>query len=185
MGKCERRVSFNNTVSVLRIPCKEDEWYSGPRRMTLAESMRVVVREMNNIEYNIQNDTGGTAMGEDDVIKRMVLSICTEPLSKIIYDHPSVTHIEINTNMDDVIYDDASLGDKVVLDFINFVVRGVSAKDNGDSDVYHSTLHILLNPSAHDLIGDMDHCLIVQTEAYGRKGGVPSIQMALDLRMDR
>lgn len=182
---CDKRVSFKNTVSVFFIPCKEEEWCSGPRHMTLAESMRVVIKEMNKIEYNIRNDTGGIAMGEDDVIKRMVSSTLTEPLSKIIYDHPSVTHIEINANIDDVIYDDASIGDKIILDFIHLVIRGVSAKDNEDSEFCHNTLHILLNPSEDDLIGDMDHCLIVHTDVYRSKRRVPSIQMALDLRMDR
>lgn len=154
--------------------------------MTLAESMRVVMKEMNKIDFNIKNYTSEVARGEDDVIKRMVLSNHIEPLSKIIYDHPSVTHIDININMDNIIYDDASLGDKVVLDFLNYLIRGVSVKeDNRVSDVYDNTLHILLNPSPDDLVGNMDHCLIVYTEEYRRKGNVPSIQMVLDIRMDR
>lgn len=153
-----RRVSFNNTVTVARIPCKEDEWSSGPRRMSLAESMRVVAREMNSIDRNIKNDTIGAGVGgEDDVIKRMAIYNHTKTLSKSIYDHPSVNHVYVNTDMKGVRYDDARLIDKVVLDFLNSLVRGVSMKSKDTGDICDETLYILLNPSPDDFVGDMDH----------------------------
>ena len=183
-----RRVSFNNLVTVARVPCKEDEWESGPRLVSLAESMRAVVREMNSIDGKIKNDTDGWygwGGGEDDVIKRMVLSSYTEALSRKIYDHPSVNHVYVNTDMKGVRYDDAGLIDKVVLDFLNSLVRGVSIKSKDTGDICDETLYILLNPSPDDFVGDMDHCLVIYTEARRQKGRIPSVQMALDLRMDR
>ena len=188
MEKSGRRVSFNNMVRVIRIPCKEDEWESGPRLVTLAESMRAVVREMNSIDGKIKNETGGwfsRGGGEDDVIKRMVLSSHTEALSRKIYDHPSVDHVYVNTEVNGVGYDDAGLIDKVVLDFLNSLVRGFSMKSKDTGDSCDETLYILLNPSPDDFVGDMDHCLVIYTEERRKKGRIPSVQMALDLRMDR
>lgn len=181
-----RRVSFNKVVTVVRIPCREDEWSSGPRRTSLAESMRVVAREMNSIDGKVKNQTIGAGLrGEDDVIKRMVISRHTESLSRKLYDHPSVKYVCVNTAMEDVKYDDASLRDKIVLDFLNSVVRGVSSKNEWTDGVSDGPLYILLNPSPDDFIGNMDHCLVVHTEARRQEGRIPSVQMVLDLGLDR
>lgn len=187
MKRSTKRVSFNNVVTVCNIPCKEEEWIEGPRRMSLAESMRVVAREMNKVDNNIQNDTVevGLGGGEDDVIKRMVISSYTETLSKIIYDHPSVKHVAVNMDMDEIKYHNASLRDKITLDFLNSMIRGISTKEGDPREISGDTLHLLLNPSPDDFIGDMDHCFVVHTEAYRKQSYIPSIQMALDLRMDR
>lgn len=187
MKRSTRKVSFNNVVTVANIPCKEEEWVDGPRTMTLAESMRIIVRKMKILGIDLKNDTveNGLGGGEDDVIKRMVVSSYTETLSKIIYDHPSVKKVDINIDMDEIKYDNASLRDKITLDFLNSLIRGISSKNHYTSDIPGETLYILLNPSPEDFIGDMGHCFVVHTEAYSKQGYIPSVQMTLDLRMDR
>ena len=173
----ERRVSFNRSVKVFLIPSRID---AGRRKLSLAESLRSIVKSMNIIDSNLLG-----VEGEDDPRNRALTFERTSPMAKALVEDPTVKYIMSNVEISDVQYDAANLRDKVAIDFLKAIVRGVSSKGFPPEErSVFNTLHILLNPSPDDLIGNMEHSIMVYTTEYRAHNSVPAFQLFLDVYMD-
>jgi hypothetical protein len=185
-----KRVSFNDVVTLFPIPGRTDEESeNSPRVLGLAEKMYAAVKTMNAIDSTLRRGLGAPICREDDAIQRMMTSIETSALADAISGDYAVEHLVVNTDIRGVCYDDADIRDKVALDFVNSIIDGVTAKPKpgaGEEMVAGNTLHVFVDPSPHEMIDVMEHCLVVNTT--GRRGvfatGSPAFQAFFDVFVD-
>ena len=180
------RVSFNDTVSVFTIPARTDEQVSTRRVLGLAEYLRKVASTMNTIDNKIlQDDT--CFPGEQDVIQRMIIKSSMSPMAKVLSEYPSVKHMSSNIAIKKVEYDNANLRDKVAMDFLNSVIDGFYSRYSEgphEEASLHNTLYILVNPKPDDFIGNMEHCLVLNTSGMRDFHGTPPFKVLVDISMD-
>lgn len=179
-----KRVSFNDRVTVLCIPGRDEEQMSTPRQWAVAEILRFAVKTMNILDNNIVEARRTLQDGEDDVIHRMAISDHTGKIAQVLVGHPSIKYIKCNISLKGVKYDDANLRDKIALDFLNSIEDGVNSMGDPDEDPStYNTLHLLMNPRPDDMIRNMEHCLVLRTTRF-RQMNLPAFHLIMDVNMD-